>query len=88
MSREAHPQVGSVLFDLEGVSYLVIKTWPWEDRVSALSQGHVELVSLDKLSARDFDSIFSANEVNDGKDRSTNSSREEPSRRPAQPETA
>ena len=68
MSTEAHPQVGSVLFDQSGVPCLVIKTWPWEDRVSVLSQGHVELVALDELSTRGFDSILSANEVNDGKD--------------------
>lgn len=68
MSREALPQVGSVLYDPSGVACLVIKTWPWEDRVSVLSQGHVELIALDELSSRDFDSILSANEVNDGKD--------------------
>lgn len=50
MSREALPQVGSVLYDPSGVAC------------------HVELVALDELSSRDFDSILSANEVNDGKD--------------------
>ena len=68
MNREAHPQIGSVLFDQSGVPCLVIKTWPWEDRVSVLSQGHIELVALDKLTASDFESILSTNEVNDGKD--------------------
>ena len=85
MSRETRPHAGEVFLDSTGAPCLIVKTWPWEDRASVLSHGHVELVELNKLTELDFDSILSANEVNDGKDRSTSSGGEEPGRGSTEP---
>jgi len=58
MTQVMHPEVGELLYDNTGEPCVVVKTWPWEDRVSVLFHGQVMLIELDKLS-RDSDiSIF------------------------------
>ena len=47
--------------------YVVIKSWPWDDRVCVLSKGKISLVEMKKFVTIESSDIFSANEVNSGK---------------------
>jgi len=57
-----------MLLDGDGDLCLVIKSWPWDDRVCVLSRGHVELVAADELDDLPDESILRPYEVKDGKD--------------------
>ena len=58
---------GTLLHDELGEMYVVIKSWPWDDRVCVLSKGKISLVEMKKFVTIESSDIFSANEVNSGK---------------------
>ena len=55
------------MHDELGEMYVVIKSWPWDDRVCVLSKGKISLVEMKKFVTIESSNIFSANEVNSGK---------------------
>jgi hypothetical protein len=46
---EELPEAGELLYDEDDHPCIVVKTWPYEDRVYALRDGEIDLISLSRL---------------------------------------